>query len=48
MIVLDIIAKMWFILHYFEQDFENRGLEKVCVITDQKVEELIMLVLYFV
>lgn len=47
MIVLDIIAKMWFILHYFEQDFENRRLEKVCVITDQKVEELIMLCIIF-
>ena len=47
MILLDVIANMWFILHYFEQDFENRGLEKVCVITDQKVEELIMLCIIF-
>ena len=40
-------SKDGFILHYFEQDFENRGLEKVCVITDQKVEELIMLCIIF-
>ena len=39
MIVLDILAKIWFNLRCFEQDFENRGLKNVCVITDQKVQE---------